>query len=230
MKSALSSTEENYLKTLYKLCADDESMQTGTNLLATHLEIKPATANDMLKKLKEKKLVQYEKYGKIKLTNNGRKIATEIIRKHRLWETFLYEKLNFGWDEVHEIAEQLEHIQSQKLIDRLDAYLGYPQYDPHGDSIPNARGEIQQIAHQKLTDIEQGSQCKLVAVKDNSAIFLQYAVKVGLGLSSKIKVLHKNKFDGSIEIEVDKHVSTVSEKFANNILVVELKRNNAKIK
>src|SRR3954454_8694896 len=139
----LSHTEENYLKALFHLTTESiDKSKAGTNELAAHLNVKPASVNDMLKKLKEKKLISYEKYGKISLTAEGKRKAVDIIRKHRLWETFLYEKLEFSWDEVHEIAEQLEHIQSQKLVDKLDKFLKYPQFDPHGDAIPNAKGEM----------------------------------------------------------------------------------------
>lgn len=217
----LSPTEENYLKALYQLTAEmADKKDAGTNELAGHLGLKPATVNDMLKKLKEKKLVSYEKYGKILLTAEGKKRALEVVRKHRLWETFLYEKLEFTWDEVHEVAEQLEHIQSAKLIEKLDKFLHYPQFDPHGDAIPNAKGEIQKVVRQTLYEIPVGKTCKLIAVRDNSASFLQYVMKVGLGLCSKIKVLSKHEFDSSIEIEVNKKISVVSQKFAENIFVI----------
>lgn len=216
----LSQTEENYLKALFHLTAERaEKTEAGTNELAAALNVKPATANDMLKKLKEKKLIHYEKYGKISLTLSGRKQAVEVIRKHRLWETFLYEKLEFSWDEVHEVAEQLEHIQSPKLIEQLERFLGFPESDPHGDVIPNARGEIKWQPRKLLTAVAIGKTCKLVAVKDNSAAFLQYAVKVGLGLSSKIKVTNRQDFDGTMEIEVNGRKSVVSQKFAENIFV-----------
>ncbi len=138
----LSYTEENYLKGIFKLTIEmADKTEAGTNEIANHLGIKPASANDMLKKLKDKKLIQYERYGKSSLTKEGKKLAIEIVRKHRLWESFLFEKLAFNWDEVHEVAEQLEHIQSKKLIDKLDQFLNYPSTDPHGDPIPNAKGE-----------------------------------------------------------------------------------------
>ncbi|MGN6541901.1 MAG: metal-dependent transcriptional regulator [Ginsengibacter sp.] len=214
----LSQTEENYLKTLFHLTS--EKSEAGTNELAAHLNVKPATANDMLKKLKEKKLIAYEKYGKISLTTLGKKQAIQIIRKHRLWETFLYEKLNFTWDEVHDVAEQLEHINSPKLIEQLEMFLGYPEFDPHGDAIPNTKGELKLHVRKTLSQVAVGKTCKLVAVKDNSASFLQYVVKVGLGLSSKMKVVSRQNFDGTMEIEVNGLKSVVSQKFAENIYVV----------
>ena len=217
----LSHTEENYLKALFHLTTESiDKSKAGTNELAAHLNVKPASVNDMLKKLKEKKLISYEKYGKISLTAEGKRKAVDIIRKHRLWETFLYEKLEFSWDEVHEIAEQLEHIQSAKLIDRLDKFLEYPEFDPHGDAIPNAKGELNIQPRKTLSEIAVGKTCKLIAVKDNSASFLQYVVKVGLGISSKIKVLSKQDYDAIMEIEVNGKKSSVSQKFADNIYVV----------
>lgn len=216
----LSYTEENYLKTLVKLTLERENGEAGTNELATLLAVKPATVSDMLKKLKEKELVDYEKYGKITLTDEGKKIGIDIIRRHRLWETFLYEKLEFTWDEVHEVAEQLEHIQSVKLVNKLDKFLDYPQFDPHGDPIPNVKGEISLQFKKTLSEIPAGKSCRMVSVNDNSTTFLQYVVKVGLGLHQSIKVMSVQEFDQSMVIDVDGKVSSVSHKFAENIFVV----------
>lgn len=216
----LSFTEENYLKALLKLTIESSVVEIGTNELAAHLEVKPATVTDMLKKLKEKSLINYQKYGKIALNDNGKKVALEILRKHRLWETFLYEKLDFNWDEVHEIAEQLEHIKSAKLINKLDAFLDFPQFDPHGDPIPTEGGELKVVYKKTLAEVTVGDTCKLAAVKDNSTAFLQYVVKVGLSLSSIIRVVSRQEFDAMMEIEVDKKRYNVSEKFAENIFVV----------
>jgi DtxR family transcriptional regulator, Mn-dependent transcriptional regulator len=217
----LSYTEENYLKTLFQLTSESqEKPKAGTNELAMQLNVKPATVNDMLKKLRSKKLIMYEKYGKTSLTAEGRKKAVDIIRKHRLWETFLYRQLEFTWDEVHEVAEQLEHIKSGKLIDKLDKLLGYPEFDPHGDPIPNSEGELKIQSRKTLSQVKPGTTCKMVAVKDNTTPFLQYVVKVGLGISSKIKVVEKQEYDEAMEIEVEGKRSTVSKKFADNIFVV----------
>ena len=217
----VSQTEENYLKALFHLTTETEGKQdAGTNELAVFLEVKPATVNDMLKKLKEKELVAYEKYGKIALTEKGRDYAVMVIRKHRLWETFLYEKLNFSWDEVHEVAEQLEHIQSKKLVEELERFFFFLEIDPHGDPIPNAKGQIKMIQRQTLAQIATGKTCKLVAIKDSSASFLQYALQLGLGLSTQIKIKNRHDFDGSLEIEINGKPSTVSQKFAENVFVV----------
>mgnify|MGYP003605942868 FL=1 len=174
----------------------------------------------MAKKLKEKKLVDYEKYGKIKLTKSGNEHAIDIIRKHRLWETFLYEKLEFRWDEVHEIAEELEHINSKKLIDRLDRFLNFPEYDPHGDPIPNEKGVLKKQSKKTLSQIEVGETCKMVAVKDNSSSFLQYVLELGLGLNNKIKIISREEFDHQTTIEINGEVKIVSLKFTENIFVV----------
>ena len=217
----VSQTEENYLKALFHLTYDQgHKAEAGTNEVAEFLEVKPASANDMLKKLKDKGYVWFEKYGKITLTKDGKAIAVEIVRKHRLWETFLYEKMNFSWDEIHEVAEQLEHIKSQKLIEQLEILLDYPQVDPHGDPIPNAKGKMKKINHKRLSEVCVGNVCKLINVKDDSVAFLQYVANLGLSLNSKIKILSRQEFDGSMEIEVNRKRITVSQKFGNNLFVV----------
>ena len=216
----LSFTQENYLKALQKISFDSGSEEVGTNELATALLVAPATANNMLKKLKDKELVEYEKYGKITLTTKGKKRARDIIRKHRLWEAFLYEKLEFSWDEVHEVAEQLEHIQSEKLIDKLDKLLEFPDFDPHGDPIPNKEGKIKVQVKKTLSDVPVGHSCKMVAVKNDSSSFLQYAVKVGLELNAVIFVVSKQEYDATTVIKVNGKESSISQKFAENILVV----------
>lgn len=213
-------TEENYLKALFHIASDKKhALEVGTNELAAYLNVKPSSVNSMLKKLKEKELISYEKYGKITLTQSGKTKAVSVIRKHRLWETFLYEKLDFTWDEVHEIAEELEHISSEKLVERLDKFLSYPQFDPHGDPIPNSLGEFNQVDRPTLFECKTGTLCKMVAVKDNSAVFLKYVVSIGLGLDNEIEILSINEFDSSLNIKVNGKEVTVSQKFAENILV-----------
>ena len=217
----LTFTEENYLKALMQITlSSNQKAAVGTNELAMHLQVKPATVNDMLKKLKDKKLVDYKKYGKITLTQKGKSLAVETIRRHRLWETFLFEKLEFTWDEVHEVAEQLEHIQSNKLIDKLDKLLNYPQFDPHGDIIPDEKGNFRIQFKYTLADVTIGNKCKLVAVKDNSNNFLHYVEKLNLKINSVIKVTSIEEYDGLFELEVDKKKIKVSKQFAENIFVV----------
>lgn len=216
----LSNTEENYLKALLYLSSErPDKPEAGTNDLATHLGVKPATVTDMLKKLKEKQFVHYEKYGKISLTAAGREIAMFIMRKHRLWETFLCDTLAFTWDEVHEVAEQLEHIQSDKLIERLDQFLGHPEYDPHGDPIPKPNGKLPRKATQLLSAMEKNQSAKVAAVKDTSAEFLQYLEQLAIGIGTRIKVVDLIAFDGSMVIQTGKAKITVSEKFSNSLLV-----------
>ncbi len=217
----LSIAEENYIKQLLSLSLDRDAKEgIGTNELAVSLSVKPSTVNDMLKKLRQKELIDYEKYGKIQLTNSGRKIGMDILRKHRLWETFLYQKLDFTWDEVHEVAEQLEHIQSIKLIEKLDKFLEFPEFDPHGDPIPNAEGEIQILSKLVLSDAEIGKTYRMVAVKDNSAVFLNYVMELGLGINNKIEIVSKQDFDESMEIKIKEETVRVSKKFSQNIYIL----------
>lgn len=217
----LSYTEENYLKALLKLSfQNEEKPEAGTNEMAAYLGVKPATATDMLKKLKEKDLVSYKKYGKILLTDMGKKNGIAILRKHRLWETFLYEKLDFSWDEVHEVAEQLEHIHSAKLVDKLEEFLNFPEFDPHGDPIPKANGDITIVDKIVLAEVRAGETCKVVAVKDTSVLFLQYLEKLKITIGTKIKVLEVIDFDGSLNIQIEKEESrSVSMKFGESLFV-----------
>ncbi len=216
----LSKNEEDYLKALYHLVSSESGDKAGTNLLAQQLDVTPASANNMLKRLKEKNLVDYQKYGKIALTEAGRSVALQLIRKHRLWETFLHQKLGFAWDEVHEVAEQLEHVRSEKLIDKLDQFLGYPEFDPHGDPIPDASGNMSVVRKRILADAPQGQICRIAGMKDSSTLFLQYLTDLGLGLQSSITVLEKIPFDNSMRIALeDGQVVQVSEKFTQHVLV-----------
>ena len=217
----LSYTEENYLKALLKLSFQNEDKpEAGTNEMAAYLGVKPATATDMLKKLKEKELVTYKKYGKILLTETGKQNGIAILRKHRLWETFLYEKLDFSWDEVHEVAEQLEHIQSAKLVDKLEEFLNFPEFDPHGDPIPKANGEIPSIDKVLLSELKENELCKVVAVKDTSTVFLQYLEKLSITIGTPIKVVECIDFDGSLSIQIaGEEARNVSMKFAESLFV-----------
>jgi len=220
----LSYTEENYLKALLKLSfQNEEKPEAGTNEMAAYLGVKPATATDMLKKLKEKNLVTYKKYGKILLTETGKKNGIAILRKHRLWETFLYEKLDFSWDEVHEVAEQLEHIQSAKLVDKLEEFLDFPEFDPHGDPIPKANGEIPAVVKTLLSELKAGDISQVAAVKDTSTLFLQYLEKLQITIGTKIRVVEVIDFDGSLYIEIaDGEPRSVSMKFAESLFVQKL--------
>jgi DtxR family Mn-dependent transcriptional regulator len=217
----LSFTEENYLKGLFRLTQENSDEEAGTNELAANLGVKPATATDMLKRLKEKKLIDYEKYGKITVTAGGKKSALKIIRKHRLWETFLYEKLNFSWDEVHEVAEQLEHIQSEKLLEQLDNFLGHPQFDPHGDPIPDKNGKMPALKAMILSGAQINKKYKLVGVCNHSTSFLQFLNKTGLTINNSIEVKEIQAFDKSMTVVINNKSQTIlSNEVTQNLLVM----------
>ena len=211
--------EENYLKAIYSLNADRNGKELGTNGLASHLGISPATVSSMLKKLKEKEFIHYEKYGAISLLEKGEKEACAVIRKHRLWETFLVEKMEFTWDEIHEVAEQLEHIKSKKLVDQLDKLLGYPEYDPHGDPIPKANGVINGTHKTTLSQESTGKSLKVVGVKNDSPAFLQYMTQLGLVINSKVTIKSLHEFDGSLDVEIDGKPHMITRQVAENVYV-----------
>ena len=217
----LTTAEETYLKAIYHL-SEEGKKSVSTNDIAAAIQTKAASVSDMLRKLGEKEVIQYRKYYGLQITELGKRLALQTIRKHRLWEVFLVDKLHFAWDEVHEVAEQLEHIQSTLLIERLDTYLNYPKFDPHGDPIPDEYGDVRSRPRIALNEmnIDQGGQ--IVAVKDSSAAFLRYLDKVGAYIGARIKVLDKVEFDGSVEILVDqKKTLFMSKDVASNILVLQ---------
>ena len=212
-------TEENYLKAIHKLEKSSAGPVTNSEL-SKALNIQSASVTDMLKKMARKRLIHYEKSKGVTLTERGNKVAVNIIRKHRIWELFLVEKLEFGWDEVHEIAEQLEHIQSEELINRLDAFLGHPKTDPHGDPIPSANGEFREIPRTKLSEVENGRNCLVVGVRDSSTVFLQYLQQMNIGIGTRIRVIDRFAFDESLVISLKKGQQiSVSKKFADNVLI-----------
>ena len=209
-------SEENYLKAIYHLELD-ANKGISTNAIAEQLETKASSVTDMIKKLSDKKVVVYKKYKGVNLTDFGKKTAANIVRKHRLWEVFLVEKLNFSWDEVHDVAEQLEHIKSPKLIHQLDALLGFPTHDPHGDPIPDAAGNLKMIDKNLLSTLAKNESGICVGVDDSSAEFLQFLDKKGITLGKKITVLEKEDFDDSLSIEMDNKKFSISNKIANNL-------------
>lgn len=220
---SLSFAEENYLKAIYVIQQKNGQPEVSVNDIAERVNTRPATVTDMLKKLSDKQLIHYKRYRKTYLTDTGLRQALQIVRKHRLWEVFLNKKLNFSWDEVHDIAEQLEHIQSDSLIEKLDAYLGYPQFDPHGDPIPNAKGEITPSSTITLASASVHSRWKIVAVKETGNAFLQLLEKIGIAIGTKVTVMDTLPFDGSVQIKVsDDKTITVSEKIALNLMVQEI--------
>ncbi|MEY4611912.1 MAG: hypothetical protein RL246_2231 [Bacteroidota bacterium] len=216
---ATSLAEENYLKIIYRL-SENTDQGVSTNAVAELAQTKAASVTDMLQKLAEKGWVIYQKYQGVRLTPSGQKIALSIIRKHRLWEVFLVEKLGYNWDEVHEIAEQLEHIESESLIQKLDEFLGFPDRDPHGDPIPTRDGKMADQIYQPLSEIKEKMDCVLMGVAKDAAVFLQLLTKLDLNLGAKITILEINSFDRSLQIQVNSAAPIfVSHEVAKNILV-----------
>lgn len=209
---------ENYLKAIFTLSKSNENGAT-TKSLGILLGTKPPTVSDMLKKLDAEKLINYSPYKSISLTEKGEKIAVKIIRKHRLWETFLVEKLDFTWDEVHDIAEQLEHIKSPKLVNSLDKFLGYPKFDPHGDPIPNEDGIFEKEYETTLDQIKANSEVELMGVKDHSVKFLKYLDNISMTPGVKIKVLDVNEYDKSVALIINSKQQTISNQVCKNLIV-----------
>jgi DtxR family transcriptional regulator, Mn-dependent transcriptional regulator len=217
----LSFTEENYLKTIYRL-SDGGTKSVMTNSIADSMNTKAASVTDMIKKLSGKNLISYEKYYGVKITKPGRNAALMVVRKHRLWETFLVEKLNFSWDEVHDVAEQLEHIKSPLLIEKLDSFLGHPTVDPHGHPIPDKNGKLQELKCVTLSELTLKRKSSVLSVKDGSPAFLQYLSKIGIYIGAGIMILEKVEFDGSLEVLIDgKKKAFISRDAAKNLQVTE---------
>lgn len=214
-------SEENYLKAIFHL-EQDTNKGISTNAIAEKLETKASSVTDMIKKLSDKKVLVYKKYKGVTLTTLGKKTAANVVRKHRLWEVFLVEKLHFSWDEVHDVAEQLEHIKSPKLIDQLDVFLGFPKHDPHGDPIPDKEGNLKTIEKSLLSTLLKNESGICVGVDDSSSEFLQFLDKKEIALGKKITVVEKEPFDGSILIALEGKQISVSNKIANNLYVQKL--------
>lgn len=211
-------SEENYIKVIFHIGRQGKEA-VSTNSIAEQMETKPSSVTDMVKKLSEKDLVNYKRYQGVSLTDQGNKIALEIVRKHRLWEVFLVEKLDFTWDEVHEIAEQLEHIKSDKLIDRLDRLLEFPKYDPHGDPIPDKNGELYDRDKKLLSEVALGVKGICIGVRDSSASFLKFLDKNNIALGNPIQVLEIEDFDGSLTIAVGDVKKQISHQIAANLYI-----------
>lgn len=211
-------SEENYIKTIFHL-GRKGTHEVATNAIAELMETKPSSVTDMIKRLSEKDLVNYKRYQGVSLTALGNKTALGIIRKHRLWEVFLVEKLDFSWDEVHEVAEQLEHIKSDKLIDSLDRLLAFPKFDPHGDPIPDKNGGFKERDRELLSEVPINTGGVCVGVKDSSATFLKFLDKNGIALGNQIKVMEIEEFDGSLNIEIDGRKMQISHVIASNLYI-----------
>lgn len=214
----LSTSEENYLKTIFHLQITDDNVTT--NELADRLQTKPASVTDMMKKLKNRKLVHYKPYQGFRLTQEGRKAAIGIVRRHRLWEYFLSEKLKFSWDEVHEVAEQLEHVSSKKLIDKLDEFLNFPRFDPHGDPIPDTNGMIETGKQSLLSDWPENKSAEVCQVLNQSVELLSVLKQRNITIGKQILVKKRLAYDNSLEIKTDKApLSVISEEIAKKIIV-----------
>ena len=214
-----STAEENYLKAIFKI-SEKEGKAATTNAIAAALNTTAASVTDMLKRLAEKDLINYEKYRGVQLSPGGEQIATILIRKHRLWEVFLVNKLGFAWDEVHELAEQLEHIQGETLVERLDEYLGRPQFDPHGDPIPDAEGRWTYRSQVLLSTLEVGIRGVVTGVEDHSTAFLQYLDRMGLILGAGIVVLERFEYDQSLRVLNDEGEERIlSDKVTQNLYI-----------
>ena len=214
--------EENYLKAIYKLQEKYGDIVT-TSSLAEILEINAASVTDFIKKMALKKLITYEKSKGVRLSEQGRQIALSIIRKHRIWEVWLVNKLNFKWDEVHEIAEQLEHVISDELIEKLDEHLGYPKSDPHGDLIPDAKGRFVKTSSKSLLDHKVGDKTKFVGVAEHSNSFLQYLTKNNIKLGDELLVESIEEFDNSFQVKVNrKEQKLLSKDVVKNLFVIIL--------
>lgn len=210
--------EENYLKTIFHLERKLKS-EVSTNALAERMQTRASSVTDMMQKLADKKMLVYKKYKGVQLTEKGKKAAAYVVRKHRLWEVFLVDKLKFHWDEVHEIAEQMEHINSVELIKRLDAFLGHPDFDPHGDPIPDKDGNIKKAEKRLLSELIKNQIGICVGVKESSPEYLQYLDKKKISIGTKINVLSKEFFDGSMMIQVGRDQFFVSKQIAENLYV-----------
>lgn len=213
-----STAEENYIKAIWRLQLADNKVTT--NELSAELQTKPASVTDMLKRLSEKKLLHYAPYYGVTLTPEGKKLALSIIRKHRLWEYFLVEKLQFEWDAVHEIAEELEHVSSPELIERLDAFLGYPKADPHGDPIPDSKGRMTSTSNVTLQQLQEAQPAIVTGVGDQSSSLLELLRQKNIGIGTKLEIKQRHAFDGSVEIKIrNQALINLSEQLAKNIFV-----------
>lgn len=211
-------SEENYLKAIYHLSKSDLA-KVNVKSIASALNNAPASVVNMLKKLEDKTFVTYDKKTGVFLSKEGEKRALDIIRKHRLWEVFLLEKLEYSWDEIHDIAEQLEHIKDDQLADRLDKFLGFPEFDPHGDPIPTASGGLPAISAMLLSELKVGDICKISAIKNTEKSFLKYLLQLNLGIGSKIEIIDIIDFDKTMSIKSFDHTINVSKAFSDMILV-----------
>jgi DtxR family Mn-dependent transcriptional regulator len=210
-------SEENYIKTIFHLQNGQDPVTT--NELADRLSTRAASVTDMMKKLKAKKIVNYQAYKGFRLTPDGKRIALDIIRRHRLWEYFLAEKLQFSWDEVHAVAEDLEHVSSKKLIDKLDEFLGFPRVDPHGDPIPDVNGKIEFTKTISLDHLPLNKIAEVNRVINQSAEMLELLQHKKISIGTKLEIKKKFSFDHSFELKIKQQTINITQDLAKNIFV-----------
>jgi DtxR family Mn-dependent transcriptional regulator len=210
--------EENYLKAILSISLKEDG-KVSTNAIASEIGTSAASVSDMLKKLHDKKLIKYEKYKGLEISDLGEIQAINILRKHRLWETFLVNNLGFNWGEVHDVAEQLEHIKSPELIDRLDAFLEYPKFDPHGEPIPSKEGEIPSTDTTPLNELQIKTKGKVMGVTLDDKAFLDYLTKLNISIGTSIEIIEKISFDKSISIKIKNIRQHISNDVAKHLLV-----------
>ena len=217
----LSKSEENYLKSIFNL-SEFGNKQVTTNSISKILNIEPASVTDMIKKLSKKNLIYHEKYKGSTISKSGIKIALQIIRRHRLWEVFLYDKLNFKWDKIHDIAEELEHVSSEELIDNLDKFLKYPKIDPHGDPIPNKLGEMNFVDKISISDLNVNENGIVSRIINEDEEFFNLLKKLKIEIGTEVKIIDKIEYDESIEILINKKTVIISKDIANNIKITKI--------
>ena len=217
----LSKSEENYLKSIFNL-KEFGNKQVTTNSISKILNIEPASVTDMIKKLSKKKLIYHEKYKGSRISKPGIRIALQIIRRHRLWEVFLYDKLNFKWDKIHDIAEELEHVSSEELIDNLDKFLKYPKIDPHGDPIPNKLGEMNFVDKISISDLNVNENGIVSRIINEDEEFFNLLKKLKIEIGTEVKIIDKIEYDESIEILINKKTVIISKDIANNIKITKI--------
>lgn len=207
---------ENYIKNIYKLSADGK---VTTSSLSERLQISPASVSEMIKKLAEEGTLMHTPYKGVELTDEGKRLALRIIRKHRLWEMFLVQVLHFGWDEIDDEAERFEHIMSDKMEEKIDHALGHPLIDPHGDPIPTKDGEIKCSMSYPISESAEGSTVRVLRVSDSNSDLLQYVSSIGVSLNTKIVIKQKMRFDNSMLVVINNKEVNISSTIASNIFV-----------
>ena len=213
-------TTENYVKAIYQLGGQITDQAVGTGAIAAQLSVSPGSVTAMLKTLRDAELVEYAPYEGVRLTSSGEKLALRVLRRHRLIELFLSQTLDLPWDEVHEEAEHMEHAVSDRLVDRIDAYLGHPQSDPHGDPIPRSDGTVDSFEGKSLTEWPEGKSFRLVRVLDQSSEFLRFLTETGLELSSTGHVVSHAPHAATTTVEVNGRTTVLSEHVAGKLIVV----------